>query len=151
MGKVNIMGNRAVIAFSDNKNATGIYVHWNGGVESVLAFTHAARDMGARSPNGDQTYAMAGLVRAVTLFMHYRPGELLSMGIGSVSSLDTDNFDNGLFVIGDDWNIKTRYFNRDSIRSVEQFDDRQKAQYDSIRACILERHILMCEHDKEAA
>ncbi len=145
------MGNRAVIAFSDDKNATGVYVHWNGGIESVLAFTHAAKDMGARSSGGDNSYAMAGLVRAVTLFMHYRPGELLSMGVGPLSSLDTDNFDNGLFIVDNDWNIKTRYFNRDSVCSVDQLDERQKAQYDGIRACILERHILMCEHDKEAA
>ena len=128
------MGNRAVIAFSDNKNATGIYVHWNGGIESVLAFTHAAKDMGARSPDGDDSYAMAGLVRAVTLFMHYRPGELLSVGVGPLNTLDTDNYDNGLFIIDNNWNIKARHFTDDHVRSVEQFNSGQKTQYDGMLA-----------------
>ena len=145
------MGNRAVVAFSDDKNATGIYLHWNGGPESVLAFAHAARDMGARGPGGDTTYAMAGLTRAVTLFMHYNPGELRSMGVGPVGSLDTDNFDNGLFIIDSDWNIKARYFARgDSVRTVEQFGARQKAQYNGIRAIILERHLAIIEAAKKA-
>ena len=144
------MGNRAVIAFSEDKNATGIYLHWNGGVESVLAFAHSARDMGARDPGGDHTYAMAGLVRAVTLFIHDRAGELISMGVGTVGSLDTDNFDNGLFIIGADWGIKTRYFNRDSVRTVEQFDDRQKVQYNGMREQILARHLAIVEYAVKA-
>ena len=145
------MGNRAVIAISEQESATGIYLHWNGGVESVLAFAHAARDMGARSPSGDDCYAMAGLIRAVTLFIHDGAGELISMGVGPVKSLDTDNYDNGLFIIGGDWNIKTRYFNRDSVQNVEQFDARQKAQYTGILACILERHLAIIKAEAEAA
>ena len=145
------MGNRAVITLSTEENATGIYLHWNGGPESVLAFTHAARDMGARSPDGDTSYAMAGLVRAVTLAIHDRAGELISMGVGPVKSLDTDNFDNGLYIIGSDWNIKTRKFTSDTVQTVEQFDARQKAQYTGIRAVILERHLAMITAEAEAA
>lgn len=37
------MGNRAVISFDENDNATGVYLHWNGGPESVLAFLAAAK------------------------------------------------------------------------------------------------------------
>jgi len=144
------MGNRAVIAFNNDPNSTGIYLHWNGGIESVLAFTHAARDMGARSPDGDTTYAMAGLMRAVTLFMHARPGELLSMGVGSLAELDTDNFDNGLFIIGPDWEIKEREFNSGSMMTVSEFSEQQTEQYTAMLACILERHLAICEMDKAA-
>jgi hypothetical protein len=42
----NIMGNRAVISFSEAKTATGIYLHWNGGPESILAFLDAAKKLG---------------------------------------------------------------------------------------------------------
>ena len=146
------MGNRAVIAFENKPDAVGVYVHWNGGVESVLAFCHAAKSMGARSPNGDNTYAMAGLIRAITLFMHYNPGELLSMGVGTVGGLDCDNYDNGLFIIDGDWNIKERLYNHDSAMSVDDLSDTahenwpsQKQQYLGIMTQILERHLHICE------
>ena len=74
------------------------------------------------------------------------------MGVGTLAELDTDNFDNGLFVVDFEWNIKKRHFNTsdDSTLRVPQLSKQQKEQYNSMRACILERHILICEHDKAA-
>ena len=144
------MGNRAVIAFKNDPSATGIYMHWNGGPESVLAFCHAAEKMGARSPGSDDSYAMAGLVRAVTLFMHDRPGELLSVGVGPLSTLDCDNFDNGLYIIGEEWNISERHHSDDPVRMVEQFDTRQATQYNGIQAEILARHLDICKQEAAA-
>ena len=46
------MGNRAVIAFEQNgkqdKNSVGIYLHWNGGRDSVEGFLQTAKDYGVR-------------------------------------------------------------------------------------------------------
>jgi hypothetical protein len=150
--KVNIMGNRAVITFSENPNSTGIYLQWNGGPESILAFCHAARDMGARSPGSDSQYAMAGLMRAITLFLHNEPGELLSVGIGPLSTLDCDNYDNGLYIVGPDWEIQTRKYNRDSAMTVSDLPetDYGKNKYLTIRAAILEKHVKLCELKKAA-
>jgi len=45
------MGNRAVITASELQTVgVGIYLHWNGGPESVLAFLDVARERGFRDP-----------------------------------------------------------------------------------------------------
>jgi len=101
------MGNRAVIAFKSSPTV-GIYLHWNGGPESILAFVNAAKKRGARPPKNDATYAFGALASTIGLFIHqpskYRR-ELLSFGIGPLSDLDTYNGDNGLFWIHDDWRV----------------------------------------------
>ena len=145
------MGNRAVISFSEKKTDTGVYLHWNGGIESVLAFVEAAKQMGARDPASDPLYAMAGLVRAVTLFMHYRAGELLSVGVGTVGELDTDNYDNGHYIVGKGWEITKRLHSRDMTKTVAELSAEQRDQYNGMLAVILERHVLLCEHDKASA
>lgn len=142
------MGNRAVIAFKNDPNATGIYLHWNGDPESVLAFCHAAKKMGARNPGSDDSYAMAGLCRAVTLFMHDSPRELTSMGVGPLTTLDTDNYDNGLYIIGGDWNITERHYTDDRTMTEADFDDRQITVYNNIQTDIIARHLSIV---KEAA
>ena len=48
------MGNRAVITFSGSRSTgVGIYLHWNGGLESVLAFLDAVRSV---ANNGVQRF-----------------------------------------------------------------------------------------------
>lgn len=102
------MGNRAVIALKAMPSV-GIYVHWNGGRESIEAFLEATKQRKARSPKGDPTYAFARLTQTVADFFNRgRDGELLSVGAGPLSMLDTDNGDNGTFWIGDDWSIVGR-------------------------------------------
>ncbi len=77
-------------------NSLGIYLHWNGGAESVLAFAQAAHDLGALERLGnDNPYAFARLVQVVTNWM----GGTLSIGVDTLGHLDHDNGDNGLFVI----------------------------------------------------
>ena len=103
------MGNRAVITTKNgfNKNGVGIYVHWNGGRDSVEAFLEYCRLSGFRDPVEDSGYAMARLCGVIANFM----GEDgLSVGIDTVSMLDTDNDDNGTYIIGKDWKIVGRKF-----------------------------------------
>lgn len=92
------MGNRAVITLDQSPtiNSLGIYLHWNGGPESVLAFAQAAHDLGAlERMEFDNSYAFARLVQVITNWM----GGTLSVGVDTLGHLDHDNGDNGLFVI----------------------------------------------------
>ena len=92
------MGNRAVITLEQNPtlDSLGIYLHWNGGPESVLAFAQAAYDLDALDHMGGQNdYALARLVQIIGNFFR----GTLSLGVDKIRRLDHDNRDNGLFVI----------------------------------------------------
>jgi hypothetical protein len=107
------VGNRAVITFAPYSEASvGVYLHWNGGPSSVLGILDACGRLEFRGPSQDPAYAMARLIDAVTALI---PGSL-SVGVGLNSQLDTDNGDNGTYVIdgitGNPWSIVERKFNR---------------------------------------
>lgn len=98
------MGNRAVITTKDNfeNNGIGIYLHWNGGRDSVTAFLTYARMRGFRVPEGD-CYGWARLCQIIANFF----GGELSIGIDKCDNLDCDNWDNGVYFI-EDWKIVGR-------------------------------------------
>lgn len=99
------MGNRAVITTAPfSESSVGIYVHWNGGRASVEGFLKACRELGYRDPSLDDGYAMARLTQVIGQFF----GGSESLGIGVVRDLDTDNGDNGTYVIGEGWEIVGR-------------------------------------------
>ena len=87
------MGNRAVITTPDNP--VGIYVHWNGGIESVLGFTHAALALDVRSPSSDPSYFLARLSQIIGNFF----GGTTSVGIGLTDRMDSS--DNGIWTVKD--------------------------------------------------
>lgn len=60
------MGNRAVITTEDKK--LGIYLHWNGGRDSVEAFLRYCDLRGFRPPNSDE-YGWARLCQVIANFM----------------------------------------------------------------------------------
>ena len=91
------MGNRAVI--TDNNQRVGIYLHWNGGRDSVEAFLKYCELRKFRTND----YGMARLTQVIANFM----GGGLSVGVGPLDELDTDNYDNGTYVI-DNWKIIDR-------------------------------------------
>ena len=96
------MGNRAVITTPDKK--IGIYLHWNGGRDSVEAFLKYCELKGYRSPEAS-CYGWARLCQVIGNFF----GGDLSIGIGEYSRLDKDNGDNGVYVI-EKWQIVDRLF-----------------------------------------
>lgn len=106
------MGNRAVLAFSENKNSVGVYLHWAGDRDSVEKILQMCRERGYRTPASDPAYAMARLVEACCEAegAHRETG----CGVGTIQHLDCDNGDNGLYIIGGDWQIKSRKFNRET-------------------------------------
>lgn len=103
------MGNRAVITTSrDNdvsmSNDIGIYLHWNGGRDSVEAFLEYCKRRGFRSPDQD-CYGWARLCQVIANFF----GGDLSIGIDKCCNLDCDNWDNGVYIIKN-WEIVGRKY-----------------------------------------
>ena len=96
------MGNRAVITTSEKE--IGVYLHWNGGRDSVSAFLMYCKLKGYRSPETD-CYGWARLCQVIG---NYIGGEY-SLGIDTYNRLDTDNGDNGTYIIKD-WEIVGREF-----------------------------------------
>lgn len=101
------MGNRAVITTESNFNndGIGIYLHWNGGYDSVNGFLAYCEMKGYRRPELDN-YGWARLCQVIGNFF----GGTYSIGIDTVSHLDCDNYDNGTYFI-DNWRIVGRKFN----------------------------------------
>ena len=96
------MGNRAVITTSEKE--IGVYLHWNGGRDSVSAFLMYCKLKGYRSPETD----CYGWARLCLVIGNYIGGEY-SLGIDTYNRLDTDNGDNGTYIIKD-WEIVGREF-----------------------------------------
>jgi len=98
------MGNRAVIATKEKD--LGVYLHWNGGRDSVEAFLEYCKIKGYRAPEQDN-YGWARLAQVIGNFF----GGDTSIGIDRYERLDTDNYDNGTYII-ENWKIVGREFVR---------------------------------------
>ena len=100
------MGNRAVITSKENfeNNGIGIYLHWNGGRDSVEAFLKYCELKGYREPTSD-CYGWARLTQVIGNFF----GGSTSLGVDVVNRLDCDNWDNGVYII-DGWKIVDRKY-----------------------------------------
>ena len=100
------MGNRAVITTRENFNndGVGVYLHWNGGKDSVEAFLTYCKMKGYRTPTEDN-YGWARLCQVIGNFF----GGELSIGIDKCSHLDCNNYDNGTYII-DGWEIVDRKY-----------------------------------------
>tara|TARA_R100001126_G_scaffold8122_1_gene4236 strand:+ start:1038 stop:1457 length:420 start_codon:yes stop_codon:yes gene_type:complete len=116
------MGNRAVITIKqDNvpkENWDSLYLHWNGGRDSVEPFLHVAKLYGIRCA-GDSSYGIARLAQLIGNYF----GGTLSLGVGRYGRLDTDNYDNGVYVIGGDWEIVDREFFEGKEQQAHDFDE----------------------------
>lgn len=93
------MGNRAVITTKDHDLA--LYLHWNGGRDTVEPLLRYCELQGYRSPSSD-CYGWARMAQVVGNFF----GGSLSVGIDRFSRLG-DQGDNGIYVI-DGWKIVDR-------------------------------------------
>ena len=94
------MGNRAVITTEDKH--IGVYLHWNGGRDSVEAFLAVCKKLKHRPPESD-CYGWARLCQVIGNFL----GGTTSIGIDTLEHLDCDNGDNGMYIIKD-WEIVNR-------------------------------------------
>lgn len=102
------MGNRAVITTEKNfeNNGVGVYLHWNGGYDSVSTFLKYCEIKGYRTPDTDN-YGWARLCQVIGNFF----GGSTSVGIDTVDKLDCDNYDNGVYIIKG-WEIVDRKHKR---------------------------------------
>lgn len=92
------MGNRAVITTKNRDLA--VYLHWNGGRDSVAPFLKYAKLHGYRCPEYD-IYGWARLCQIIGNFF----GGSNSVGIGTYESLKSSaDFDNGVYII-ENWEI----------------------------------------------
>lgn len=97
------MGNRAVITTREDfdNDGVGVYIHWNGGRDSVEPFLKYCEMKGYRAPDED-CYGYARLVQVIANFF----GGALSIGVDRVSRLDCTG-DNGVYII-EGWKIVDR-------------------------------------------
>ena len=114
------MGNRAMIKGLGTN--IGVYVHWNGGYDSVLAFTQYCKMKGYRSPEDDPSYGTARLVQVVANYF----GGSCSVGVESMigATVLTPEFvnelylDNGIYEI-ENWEI-VKHWNPDVIKPEDE-------------------------------
>lgn len=97
------MGNRAVI--TDKNQQIGVYLHWNGGRDSVEGFLIYCKLKEYRNPN-DDCYGWARLCQIIGNYF----GGTCSIGIDRLEELDTDNGDNGTYIIDSNWEICGRKY-----------------------------------------
>ncbi len=99
------MGNRAVITTRKDldENGLGLYMHWNGGYDSVRPILDYCRIRGFRAPDEDD-YGYARLAQIVCNFMG---GDGYSVGVGRLDRLDMNNGDNGTYVL-EGWRVVER-------------------------------------------
>lgn len=94
------MGNRAII--TDKSRQAGIYLHWNGGRDSVEAFLEYCRLQGYRGFADD--YGKARFCQVVGNFF----GGSNSLGVSEYTKdVDMDPGDNGIYVV-EGWDIVER-------------------------------------------
>ena len=95
------MGNRAFVVFHDEVNhqyGPAVYLHWNGGPESVYPMLDYMKGRGCRMA-GDVSYATARFVQIVGNYF----GGTLSLGVSgapdafTLGNLSTE--ENGLYVV----------------------------------------------------
>jgi hypothetical protein len=126
-----MMGNRAVITFDTHDKAPCIYLHRNGGRASVEAFLHAAKLLQITLPDdlplGEaKTWAMDRLAQLLAhRFFGCEVGTTVYRT--TYGRADTDNWDNGVYIVDIYWDIVGRRFQRhpdelDALKTAEICD-----------------------------
>lgn len=121
------MGNRAIItSVGSVPTRAGIYLHWNGGAESVLAFLEASKQLGIRNPISDDTYCFSRMAQVIGNWMK----GTLSLGAGPIDNMDSG--DNGVYQVSAKWEIETR--SREGEKTVAELNGDERKIYDQILA-----------------
>jgi hypothetical protein len=100
------MGNRATVIFSDEKGdnfSPAVYLHWNGGPESVYGFLE---ELDRRKVRADQDYECARFIQLVGEFFDQDTISGYSLGVvngpkslSELESVQTDHGDNGFYIV----------------------------------------------------
>ena len=101
------MGNRATVIFTDGKKefSPAVYLHWNGGPESVYAFLE---ELDRRKQRNDQNYECARFIQLVGEFFDQEHISSTSLGVSNGPKSDdpkdlnevmTDHGGNGFYLV----------------------------------------------------
>jgi len=102
-----VMGNRAFVV--PEGKTTGVYLHWNGGRDSVEAFLEYCKLRSFRNFGGKHADGY-GLARFTQIVANFFGGDL-SIGIEQdIKDSDADVCDNGIYYVGGEsgWDIVRR-------------------------------------------
>lgn len=109
------MGNRAIIKPIDSN--IGVYLHWNGGINSVTSFLEYCklkgyRDFGGKNADG---YGIARFVQVVSNF--FGGGDSIGIETNVKETEDcASGLDNGIYVV-DGWDIVKRICGNDTVEN----------------------------------
>lgn len=96
------MGNSCFV--TTPKKQVGIYLHWNGGRDSIESFCEYMRILDTANIVGDQGYALAQFSKVVGNYL----------GTDSIGLYPYDescrDCDNGVYVLGKNWSIEERIY-----------------------------------------
>lgn len=110
------MGNRALITLEpltkENK-VIAVYVHWNGGIESIKAICEVCKARKFRTPCGDNSYALARFIGVWHEFFGVKESTSLGVMLIDWDGVKGAWLDNGVYTIGKDWEI-IEHFNIDA-------------------------------------
>ena len=101
------MGNRATVIFTDGKKSfsPAVYLHWNGGPESVYGFLE---ELNRRKARADQEYECARFIELVGDFFDQDEFGSTSLGVTNgpksdkpedLAKVNTDHSDNGFYLV----------------------------------------------------
>lgn len=148
------MGNRALLKARNQE--IGIYLHWNGGRDSVEAFLAYALISGVRTAYADHEYHIASLSKIIGNFFSD-----LSIGIG-VFNYKSFYEDNGVYVYDEDgFNIIERInppdqeqYNHDFFELMKEIDDCQPEKSKILKEVsnleeLLNKFPILKEYNKE--
>ncbi len=106
------MGNRAVITFSQHKTAPCIYLHWNGGRASVEAFIKSAKHLGLHVCKSEYEEHKVMDLLAEMIATHFFETKVgMTVYREQYGRADTNNSDNGVYVLDSGLNIRKRLMN----------------------------------------
>lgn len=110
------MGNRALITLEpltkENK-VIAVYVHWNGGIESVKAICEVCKTRGFRTPTDDPEYSLARFIGVWHEFFGVTDSTSLGVMLMGWNNAKGYWSDNGVYTIGKDWEIAEHYLIKD--------------------------------------
>ena len=130
------MGNRAVVIYKSDPT-TAIYLHWNGGPETVLALIEDAKQ---------QVTEDRGAVAFVQSAANYTRFDGLSLYIESDVSADVDNGDNGTYYVGEGHTVTRRHVPDHSSKActADELSPHDREKYDRVLAhCAANREAIV--------
>lgn len=137
------MGNRALITLKpltkENK-VIAVYVHWNGGIESVKAICEVCKARGFRTPTDDPEYALARFIGVWHEFFGVTDSTSLGVMLMDWDAAKGFWSDNGIYTIGENWEITEHYFinDDDSKESFElEVSEDQIKRYEGIKNAMI--------------